>query len=89
MRWQIIFLDTSAFVKRYHPEAGTDKVLALFNDPQNHIRISRLTLVETRSAFAVKVRTGHIREQTASALWTQLVLFEVASVEKLLAIHLL
>jgi len=66
------FLDTSAFVKRYHPEAGTDKVLALFNDPQNHIRISRLTLVETRSAFAVKVRTGHIREQTASALWTQL-----------------
>ena len=66
------FLDTSAFVKRYHPEAGTDKVLALSNDPQNHIRISRLTLVETRSAFAVKVRTGHTREGTASALWIQL-----------------
>jgi predicted nucleic acid-binding protein len=66
------FLDSSAFVKRYHPEAGTDKLLALFNDPQNRMLISRLTLVETRSAFAVKVRTGHISEATASALWIQL-----------------
>jgi predicted nucleic acid-binding protein len=65
------FLDTSAFVKRYHPEVGTDKLLALFDNPQNHILISRLTLVEARSAFAVKVRTGHIVEATASALWIQ------------------
>ena len=64
-------LDTSAFVKRYHPEVGTDKVLALFDNPQNHIFVSRLTLVEARSAFAVKVRTGHIVEATAAALWIQ------------------
>ena len=65
------FLDTSAFVKRYHPETGTEQLLVLFNNPQNQILISRLTLVEARSAFAMKVRTGHIVEATASALWIQ------------------
>jgi predicted nucleic acid-binding protein len=80
------FLDSSAFVKRYHPEAGTDKVLALSNDPQNRILISRLTLVETRSAFAVKVRTGHIREVTAVALWIQLLADLASGIFELLAI---
>lgn len=41
------FLDTSAFVKRYHPEIGSDRVLALFDGPENHIYVSRLTLPET------------------------------------------
>jgi len=66
------FFDTSAFVKRYHPGPGTDRVLALFNQADNHIQISRLTLVEARSAFAVKVRTGATSATTASALWIQL-----------------
>jgi predicted nucleic acid-binding protein len=66
------FFDTSAFVKRYHPELGSDRVLALFDQPQNRIQISRLTLAEARSAFAVKVRTGSISAATGSALWVQL-----------------
>lgn len=72
------FLDTSAFVKRYHPEPGSDRVLALFNRLENHIHVSRLTLPETRSAFALKVRTGHIAESAAAALWIQ-VLADLAS----------
>ena len=72
------FLDTSAFVKRYHLEIGADRVAALFDRPENQIFISRLTLVETRSAFAVKVRTGSIDEATAAALWIQ-VLADIAS----------
>ena len=31
------FLDTSAFVKRYHPETGSDRVLALFSRLENQI----------------------------------------------------
>lgn len=65
------FLDTSAFVKRYHPETSSDRVLDLFSRPENHIYVSRLTLPETRSAFALKVRTGHIAESAAAALWIQ------------------
>lgn len=72
------FLDTSAFVKRYHPETGSDRVLALFDRPENRIYVSRLTLPETRSAFALKVRTGHIAESAAAALWIQ-VLADLAS----------
>ena len=72
------FVDTSAFVKRYHIEIGSDRVAALFDQPENHIFISRLTLVETRSAFAVKVRTGSIDETTAAALWIQ-ILADIAS----------
>ena len=79
------FLDTSAFVKRYHPESGTDRVLAL-NQPQNRIQISRLTLVEVRSAFAVKVRTGEIDQLTAAALWIQLLSDVAAGVFEVLPI---
>ena len=80
------FLDTSAFVKRYHPEPGTDRVLALFNQPQNRIQISRLTLVEVRSAFAVKVRTREIDQPTAAALWIQLLSDVAAGVFEVLPI---
>jgi predicted nucleic acid-binding protein len=66
------FFDTSAFVKRYHPEAGTQQALALFSNPKNRVVISRLSLVEMQSAFAVKVRTGEISQSTAAMLWLQL-----------------
>ena len=52
------FFDTSALVKRYHAETGTDTVDRLIGEPGAEILISRLTLVETISVFAIKVRTG-------------------------------
>lgn len=54
------FLDTSALVKRYHPEAGTPAVLALFNDPSATVSASSLALVECVSAFCVKVRSRQL-----------------------------
>ncbi|QEH39069.1 PIN domain protein [Aquisphaera giovannonii] len=52
------FFDTSALVKHYHPERGTEAVDRLLGEPGAELVISRLTLVETVSVFAIKVRTG-------------------------------
>ncbi len=54
------FFDTSALAKRYHPEAVTRTVDWVFQHPNSEIRISRLTVVEVPSVFAIKVRTGII-----------------------------
>jgi predicted nucleic acid-binding protein len=54
------FLDTSALVKRYHPEAGTPIVDQVFAEADADIIISRLVLIEIVSAFALKVRSGTI-----------------------------
>jgi hypothetical protein len=54
------FLDTSGLVKHYHPEIGTPKVDRLWADPGAKLFISRLSVVETVSVFAKKVRTGTI-----------------------------
>lgn len=52
------FLDTSALVKHDHPVAGTTTVDRIINDEGADLVISRMTLVETVSVFATKVRTG-------------------------------
>ena len=54
------FFDTSALVKRYRPEEGTDAVDSVFADEGAVHVISRLGIVETVSAFALKVRTGEL-----------------------------
>lgn len=43
----LYFLDTSALVKRYHPEPGSVVVQELFDDAANLIVISVLTFAET------------------------------------------
>ena len=57
------FIDTSALVKYYHPEDGTPEVTRIIEEPRSRHDISRLSLVETVSAFAGKFRLGHIDEQ--------------------------
>jgi predicted nucleic acid-binding protein len=52
------FFDTSALIKHYHPETGTVTVDRIIAEPGAQLIIARLTLVETISAFAIKVRTG-------------------------------
>ncbi len=54
----LYFFDTSALIKHYHAEAGTDTVDRLIGEPGAGRLIVRLTLVETVSVFALKVRTG-------------------------------
>ena len=50
------FLDTSALVKRYHQEPGTDAVIALIENPNRPTLISDLAIIEFHSALAKKVR---------------------------------
>ena len=55
-------IDTSALVKYYHPEEGTQEVTRIIEEPMSRHYISRLNLVETVSAFAVKFRLVDIDE---------------------------
>jgi len=57
------FLDTSALVKHYHQEEGTDVVEGLFKGSERLI-ISDLSIIEFYSAIGLKVRT---KELTAKA----------------------
>jgi uncharacterized protein len=54
------FVDTSALVKLYHTEPGSQAVAAIFAEPDASYCVSRLALVESVSAFSLKVRTAEI-----------------------------
>jgi uncharacterized protein len=72
------FFDTSALVKRYHKEDGTDQVTDVFAPADNLIRISTLGAVEIHSALAIKVRSGQLTRAAARIL-TDGVLADLAS----------
>ena len=56
------FLDTSALVKRYHLELGTDIVDAVFAENSFTKMISDLGVIEFYSTFAKKVRMGELSD---------------------------
>ena len=59
------FFDTSALVKYYHPEAGSDRVAAIFGENGRRVLISKLGFLEIQSVFAIKVRTGQMDREDA------------------------
>jgi predicted nucleic acid-binding protein len=65
------FFDTSALAKLYHPEVGTSKVVEIVQARGAQVRISRLTVVELRSVFAIKVRTQVVTREDVSLLLRQ------------------
>jgi len=65
------FFDSSALAKFYHPEVGTPEVDRIFRTPGIQVRISRLTVVEIPSVFAIKVRTRFISREDARLLVRQ------------------
>ena len=65
------FFDSSALAKLYHPEIGTPKVDEIVQVAGTQVRISRLTVVELPSAFAMKVRTQFISREDARLLLRQ------------------
>jgi len=65
------FFDTSALAKLYHPEIGTPKVVEIVETVGVQIQISRLTAVELRSVFAIKVRTQVVTQEDVSLLLRQ------------------
>ena len=55
------YLDTSALVKRYMDEVGSNWVRALTAPDQNVLLfVSRMTIVEVISAFARRLRDGSL-----------------------------
>jgi predicted nucleic acid-binding protein len=62
------FFDSSALVKLYHPELGTPVVDRIVNFHVNVVRLSRLSVAEMISAFAIKARMKSITREDARAL---------------------
>ena len=62
------FLDTSALVKRYHEEPGTDRVDEIIEGSGNGVVVSALALVETVSAFRRKYNLGDFEEDEMLAI---------------------
>jgi predicted nucleic acid-binding protein len=60
------FLDTSALAKLYHEETGSDYVESILDQPGSKGIVSRLSLVEMESVFAIKVRAGALNENGRS-----------------------
>jgi uncharacterized protein len=72
-RWSLAghFFDSSALVKLYHPEVGTPAVDQIVNATDNLVRVSRLTVAELTSAFAIKVRTQSMSRDDADVFLRQ------------------
>jgi len=64
---QLLFFDTSALVKRYYEEPGTETVDELLEDNRTVV-ISSLAVIETLSAFRRKYNRGEIGENDMNAL---------------------
>ncbi len=58
------FLDTSALVKVYRKEMGSDLIDRLVVEPGSYRLISRLTIIEMESVLALKARTGEIDHES-------------------------
>ena len=60
----IIFFDTSALVKLFHKEQGSDMVTDLITSPANEIWISELTRIEFYSALYRRYRNKEIDDKS-------------------------
>jgi len=64
----ILYLDTSALVKRYIQEASTDEVIALL-EGAGSVGSASLTKVEMAAAFEKTVRQGWVKRKIAMQAW--------------------
>ena len=81
------FFDSSALVKLYHPERGSDRIEAIFDEPGRRIIISRLAGVEFHSALALKVRTGRLDSGESLALRLRFLEHVTSGAIMLLGVH--
>ena len=58
----ILFFDTSALVKFFHREEGTDVVVSIISDPDNEVWISELARLEFICALHRRLRMNEINE---------------------------
>jgi predicted nucleic acid-binding protein len=62
------FFDTSAIVKRYHREDGSDLIDRLFTESDAEFIISDISIIEFYSALSLKVRVNEIDEENFVSL---------------------
>jgi predicted nucleic acid-binding protein len=81
----MIYLDSSALVKRYLEEDGSDKVQLLFSEA-DIVFVSRLAYPETLSAITRRHRTGDISDKDLKRIkeqfksdWESLAIVEIRS----------
>ncbi len=65
---QSVYLDTSALVKLYVEEDGTERVFALARDPDAQVVILDISLLESRSAVRRRQREGDIGQSDADRI---------------------
>ena len=58
-----LYVDSSALIKYFHKEQGTEKVRELLNSTSNEIWISELVLIEFYSALFRRFRNKEIDEE--------------------------
>jgi len=79
-----LFFDTSALVKFFHKEQGTEKVTDLIGNSENEVWILDLAKLEFRSAVFRRFRSGQIEKdqlETALRYFTeQLLSFNVETI---------
>lgn len=77
----ILFFDTSALIKFFHKEKGTDAVTSLILNEENKIWISEATVVEFLSAVYRRFRNDEINQKeleiAISAFEEQIKLFNI------------
>ncbi len=62
------FFDTSALVKRYYEERGSETVDEIVESDEVRVVISSLSVIETVSAFRRKLNTGELARTDAETL---------------------
>lgn len=80
-----VFFDTSALVKRYYPEEGTETVDDIIEKSDTDVVITTLSVVEAASAFRRKYNRGEIERGRMEDL---LAAFFTEALEKFLLVPL-
>ena len=68
----VYFFDTSALVKRYHIEAGSEKVNELFDNPEGIFVITSIAVTEFVSALARKLYEGSYQKMIFAPVYQSL-----------------
>ena len=67
-RTGLYFFDTSALLKRYHAETGTEIVNQIFDGPQGYVYVSSFTLLEIAAALERKNQEGLLSQDDMSVV---------------------
>ena len=77
----ICYFDTSALVKLFNTESGSEKVKELIDNPENEVWVLELALVELLSAVFRKYRNMEVKEEDLEkiqiAIENQFMLFNI------------